>query len=213
MPLPKAQNAAIQKSNIFWQISGGLPTSHASVFEYYERRKGVKKFWRVATPSQSAPNFLQSTDLVHPTSFPTVFEWPKLVNVFSSYANAKRSRSMGRSVRYIHTRASTGLVVNHCDVVMSPKGKLHGTWHVTPQTFFSADYRFGARGRNMLQWPPNKEGDADCVALINHSLVTPCTLPLTLVAPGIANADQRNFSLHLRCLNLSLTTNITKTRT
>ena len=45
----------------------------------------------------------------------------------------EESRPVGRSVRYIQTRASTGLVVNHCTVVMSPNGNSRDTWHATPQ--------------------------------------------------------------------------------
>ena len=41
------------------------------------------------------------------------------------------------SVRNIHTHASAGLIVNHCAVVMSPKGKVRGAGHVTPEIFFS----------------------------------------------------------------------------
>ena len=38
---------------------------------------------------------------------------------------------------------------------MSPKGNSRDTWHVTLQTFFSVAHHFGARDRNMLQWPPD----------------------------------------------------------
>ena len=60
-------------------------------------------------------------------------------------------KNVGRSVGYKHNRASTGLVVNHCTVTISPKGKSLGTWNVSPKKLFLCLlYRFGARGRNML---------------------------------------------------------------
>ena len=82
--------------------------------------------------------FFQSMHLVRAKGFPTVFKSPISVNAFSSYVGAEK---VGGSVGYIHTRPSTGLVVNNCTVAMSPKGKSRGTW-CFPENFFICHLSF-----------------------------------------------------------------------
>ena len=53
-----------------------------------------------------------------PKSLSAVFEYPKSLRAFSSYVSAKE---VGRSVGYMQTRTSTGLVVNPSAIVMSAK--------------------------------------------------------------------------------------------
>ena len=72
----------------------------------------------------------------------------KSVKAFSSYVSAKK-----KPVGYIQTRASTGLVINHCAVAMLvTQGSIASHPTLSPNTFSLVTHRFGAMGRNMLQW-------------------------------------------------------------
>ena len=109
--------------------------------------------------------FFPSMDPVRPKGFPTVFERLKSVNAFSSFVSAIKS------VGYRHTCASTGLVVNHCAVTMSPKGN---AWNLTCylQNFFLCRPPFWSKGPKYAPVAARQlqQGNADCVALMNEGL-------------------------------------------
>ena len=111
---------------------------------------------RSQPPCERPSNFIQSMDLARPEGFPALRQCLNNRNRSTRFRLMWAQRkSVGGSVWYEHTRASTGLVDNCCAVAMSPKGNSRGTWPVTQKTFFSVAHRFGARGRNMLWWPPD----------------------------------------------------------
>ena len=121
-----APSPSRKPSNCSWMTR----TDQGVLEQWDHKEKALKIEWSPPLPIISKLFKIQSMDLVHPKSFPTVSEWPKRVNAFSSYVRAKK-KSVDGSVGYIHTHASTGTVVNHCAMATSLKGNSRGTWHIT----------------------------------------------------------------------------------
>ena len=109
MPSTKAQNAAIKKNHKFCKFRWG----------HYSPCERPPMFYRACSYS---PPSKPSNCLLNGQNQSRCFRvmWVQ-----------RKSRSAG----YIPTRASTGLVVNHCALAVSPNVYSRGTWHVTRGKF------------------------------------------------------------------------------
>ena len=124
-----------------------LPKSIKAASSYWVLRKCVKYFLGSSSPSPSFPNFFTKLGFSPPQQLSDNIWMTEIgQSVFELYLHKEK---VGRSTSW-------------------SKCNSHGALHIIPKQFFSITHRFGATGRNMLQWPRDNHNKALVGALKRH---------------------------------------------
>ena len=113
-------------------FGGYEPPKHLNKCNKYFANHHTSKL-KIKRFLKNHPNIHQFYTKLRPSPFRKPF------NCFFKWLKLKlceRKEKVNRSAGYIQTRASTGLVVNHCTAAMAPKDNSHVVWHVIPKHFF-----------------------------------------------------------------------------